>query len=112
MRIPFVLVDDAGAEVRPGILNHDRRGADLLDAVRAAAGPGLYERTGHWAAPEFGIGKLAWLARYEPEQLARARHVLQFHDWLVFRLSGRHRVRAVLGRDERRPRPRERRLGE
>ena len=39
MRIPFVLVDDAGAEVRPGILNHDRRGADLLDAVRAAAGP-------------------------------------------------------------------------
>ena len=88
MRIPFVLVDATGAEVRPGILNHDRRGADLLDAVRAAAGPGLYERTGHWAAPEFGLGKLAWLARYEPEQLARARHVLQFHDWLVFRLSG------------------------
>ncbi len=88
MRIPFVLVDDAGAEVRPGILNHDRRGAECLAAVRAAAGPGLYERTGHWAAPEFGIGKLAWLARCEPAHLARARHVLQFHDWLVFRLSG------------------------
>jgi sugar (pentulose or hexulose) kinase len=74
--------------VRPGILNHDRRGAELLNAVRAAAGSGLYERTGHWAAPEFGIGKLAWLACHEPAQLARARHVLQFHDWLVFRLSG------------------------
>jgi sugar (pentulose or hexulose) kinase len=88
MRIPFVLVDGAGVEVRPGILNHDRRGRELLDDVRAAAGPGLYGRTGHWAAPEFGIGKLAWLARHEPAQLARARHVLQFHDWLVFRLSG------------------------
>ena len=88
MRIPFVLVDDAGAEVRPGILNHDRRGAELLDAVRTAAGPGLYERTGHWAAPEFGIGKLAWLARHEPSRLEQARHILQFHDWLVFRLSG------------------------
>ncbi len=76
------------------------------------AGPGLYERTGHWAAPEFGIGKLAWLARYEPEQLARARHVLQFHDWLGLPALRGRRVRAVLGRDERRPRPRERRLGE
>jgi sugar (pentulose or hexulose) kinase len=88
MRIPFVLVDASGCEVGPGILNHDRRGGELLDEVRAAGGSGLYARTGHWAAPEFGIGKLAWLARHEPARLSHARHVLQFHDWLVFRLCG------------------------
>jgi sugar (pentulose or hexulose) kinase len=88
MRIPFVLVDEDGHEVGPGILNHDRRGGEVLDRVRAAAGPGLYARTGHWPAPEFGLGKLAWLALHEPARVARARHVLQFHDWLVFRLCG------------------------
>jgi sugar (pentulose or hexulose) kinase len=88
MRIPFVLIDVDGAEVGPGILNHDRRGGAELDRVRAAGGPDLYRRTGHWPAPEFGIGKLAWLAEHEPGRLDRARHVLQFHDWLVFRLSG------------------------
>jgi xylulokinase len=88
MRIPFVLVDEGGRELGPGILNHDRRGGELLDRVRAAGGPGLYARTGHWPAPEFGLGKLAWLALHEPERVARARHVLQFHDWLVYRLCG------------------------
>jgi sugar (pentulose or hexulose) kinase len=88
MRIPFVLIDADGGEIGPGILNHDRRGADQLARVRAVGGPGLYRRTGHWPAPEFGIGKLAWLAAHEPDRLGRARHLLQFHDWLVFRLCG------------------------
>jgi xylulokinase len=88
MRIPFLLVDDGGREIGPGILNHDRRGAGMLGRVREVGGAGLYRRTGHWPAPEFGIGKLAWVAEHEPERLARARHVLQFHDWLAFRLCG------------------------
>jgi len=88
MRIPFVLIDAAGDEVRPGILNHDRRGLEMLDVVRSAGQDELYARTGHWPAPEFGVAKVAWLVVHEPESIASATHILQFHDWLVFRLSG------------------------
>ena len=37
----------------------------------------------------FTIAKLAWLARCEPESLARIGHLLLPHDWLTFRLTGR-----------------------
>ncbi len=89
MRIPFVLVDGDGEELAPGVLNIDRRGTPYLDEIRAALGSErLYELTGHWPNAKFGLPKLMWYLRERPGLWQRARHVLQFHDWLVFRLSG------------------------
>ncbi|HXO07665.1 MAG TPA: FGGY-family carbohydrate kinase [Solirubrobacteraceae bacterium] len=91
MRIPFVLVDDRGDELAPGVLNVDRRGTPYLDEIRDALGPErLYELTGHWPNAKFGLPKLLWYARERPRLWQRVRRVLQFHDWLVFRLSGAH----------------------
>jgi xylulokinase len=50
-----------------------------------------------WAAacgsvplPAFTVTKLRWLSRCEPEILRRTATVLLPHDWLTFRLTGRH----------------------
>ncbi|MGC3994303.1 MAG: FGGY family carbohydrate kinase [Propionicimonas sp.] len=40
--------------------------------------------------PALTIAKLAWLARNEPENLARVRRLMVPHDWLTFRLTGSH----------------------
>ena len=89
MRIPFVLLDADREVLAPGVLNVDRRGEDYLDRVRAALGPErLYELTGHWANSKFGLPKLLWFVDRRPELWRKVRHVLQFHDWLIFGLSG------------------------
>lgn len=69
-----VLVDDAGAAVRPAILWLDTR----ADAEAKALGTQAY-----YLGP-----KLAWLARHEPESLARTRWLLQSHAFIAQRLTG------------------------
>jgi sugar (pentulose or hexulose) kinase len=89
MRAPFVLVNGAGEHVAPGVLVPDRRGAPYLEVIERTIGRELlYERTGHWLSSRFGLAKLLWFARAAPRVFARARHVLQLHDWLVLRFSG------------------------
>jgi sugar (pentulose or hexulose) kinase len=89
MRIPFVLVDERGEALAPGVLNLDRRGQAHLRDVREALGPdALYRLTGHWPNGKFGLPKLLWYRHERPEVWRRARHVLQFHDWLIHGLSG------------------------
>jgi xylulokinase len=89
MRGPFVLVDGEGEHVAPGVLVPDQRGASQLARIEAAIGRDrLYERTGHWLSARWGLCKLLWFAEAAPAPLARARQVLQLHDWLIQRLSG------------------------
>jgi sugar (pentulose or hexulose) kinase len=89
MRIPFVLIDQAGDALAPGVLNVDRRGSAYVDRVRAALGSErLYRLTGHWPNAKLGLPKLLWYIDNNPELWRRVRWVLQFHDWLVFKLCG------------------------
>jgi xylulokinase len=89
IRIPFVLVGADGEAVMPGLLNKDRR---AQDHVGQAAGPlgadGLYQLTGHWPAPEFGLPKLLWARAHHPAAWRATRHVLQLHDWFIYKLCG------------------------
>ncbi len=89
IRIPFVLLDGDDQIVRPCIANADRRAHAEAEELEAELGRmELYRLTGHWAAPEFGLPKLLWLRRHEPENLRKARRLLQLHDWVIFKLSG------------------------
>jgi xylulokinase len=89
MRIPFVLLDERGEALAPGVLNLDRRGQQYRDRIRAALGPEqLYRLTGHWPNAKWGLSKLLWYQAERPELWRRLRWILQFHDWLVFRLAG------------------------
>ncbi len=69
-----VLIDEAGAVVRPAILWLDTRS----DAEAKELGTEAY-----YLGP-----KLLWLARHEPEALARTKWMLQSHAFLAQRLTG------------------------
>lgn len=89
IRIPFVLIDRDREAVLPGLLNRDRRAAGQVHAlIRALGERPLYETTGHWAAPEFGLPKLLWIRETYPQAWRAAETILQLHDWFVYRLSG------------------------
>jgi xylulokinase len=89
MRIPFVLMDERGESLAPGMLSVDRRGTPYLDRIRSAlGGERLYQLTGHWPNAKLGLPKLLWYLEERPELWRRVRRILQFHDWLAFRLSG------------------------
>jgi autoinducer-2 kinase len=88
VRGPVLPVDDAIEQVLPCIKNTDRRGAGYARSLeRVLGGEALYAATGHWAAPEWGLPKLLWLKDHYAAQWASVRRVLQFHDWIVHRLT-------------------------
>lgn len=87
----LVVSDKAGRVLRPARLWND-----TTSGPQAAA---LLERhPASWWAQQIGIvpsaaitvSKLALLAETEPDTLARARHLAVPHDWLTYRLTGRH----------------------
>jgi len=89
IRIPFVLIDGHGVPVGPSLLNKDRRALrDVADVVTTVGAENLYEITGHFGAPEFGLAKLLWLRRTHPDVWDSTATVLQLHDWFIYRLSG------------------------
>jgi xylulokinase len=69
-----VLVDDAGAAIRPSILWLDTR----ADAEARELGTEAY-----YLGP-----KLLWLARHEPKALERTKWMLQSHSFVAQRLTG------------------------
>ncbi len=87
----LVLLDHEGRELRPAKLWNDTTSArDAADLV-AEYGPQMWaERCGSVPVASFTISKLAWVARNEPEILPRVAMVMLPHDYLTWRLSGRH----------------------
>ena len=83
----LVLLDDAGAVLRPAILwNDTRAGAECTDLARRV--PGLGEITGNLAMPGFCAPKMLWVARHEPDVFRRTAMVLLPKDYLRYRLTG------------------------
>ncbi len=84
-----VLLDAAGAILRPAILWNDQRTAKACDEIRAAVGPErLIEITGNDALTGFTAPKLVWVRDHEPEIWARVAHVLLPKDFVRLRLTG------------------------
>ena len=85
----MVVVDDAGAVVRPALLWNDLRSAGAAEQLIAErGGPGWWaEHTGSVPSASFTVTKLRWLAEHEPANAARVARVMLPHDWLTWRLS-------------------------
>jgi len=87
----LVVLDGAGDPVRPAKLWNDTTSAPQMTELLERIGRDVYvRRTGTLSTAAFTISKLAWLARHEPQSLARTRSVLLPHDYLTFRLTGEH----------------------
>lgn len=83
-----VLLDDAGAVLRPSILWNDGR-AMAECAELEAAFPALHRECGNLAMPGFTAPKLLWVRRHEPALFARVARVLCPKAWLSMQLTGR-----------------------
>lgn len=85
----LVLLDAAGAPVRPAISWADARGtAELLEIEQRVGRERLIATTGSPAVSAFSATKLLWVRRHEPDIWARARWALLAKDYLRLRLSG------------------------
>jgi xylulokinase len=82
-----VLLDAAGAVLRPCILWNDVRASAECRELEAAF-PALHQVTGNLAMPGFTAPKLLWVRRHEPEIFARTAHVLLPKAWIRYRLTG------------------------
>jgi len=84
----MVVLDEAGAVVRPALLWNDTRSAEAaLDLVAELGGPAAWtDAVGSVPVASFTVTKLRWLAEHEPEQARRVASVCLPHDWLTSRL--------------------------
>ena len=83
-----VLCDEQGAPLRPAITWADTRSGDEARRIAGTLGRAELARLGSAPFPGFAGVTLAWLARHEPELLARARWALQAKDWVRLMLTG------------------------
>lgn len=85
----MVVLDAEGGVLRPAKLWNDTESApdaaSLVDRLPGGA-RAWAEACGSVPVPSFTVTKLAWLARTEPQVLARTAAVLLPHDWLTARL--------------------------
>lgn len=83
------LIDRQGEPVAPAFLWLDARAASIAEAfVRHPDYPAHYRRTGTGVNACQMSTHLAWLARHQPEVLARAATAFHCKDWLYFKLTG------------------------
>lgn len=88
-----VLLDSEGEVVRPAILWNDQRTADECRQIRDLVGrERLIQVTGNDALTGFTAPKLLWVARNEPENWARVRHVLLPKDYVRYRLTNDYAI--------------------
>jgi xylulokinase len=86
-----VLLDAAGAPVRPAILHNDQR-AFAEAAQLAKRHPELMRIVGVKPMAGFTAPKLLWLARHEPEAFRNVKTILLPKDYLRFELTGEART--------------------
>jgi xylulokinase len=80
-----ILVDDAGAPLRPAILWLDTRAAKEARGIDTALSVRLGGNRMH---AYFAGPKLAWVARHEPDLFARAARLVQSHAYVASALTG------------------------
>jgi xylulokinase len=87
----LVLLDETGTPLRPAKLWNDTTSAPQADRLAAKLGPDQWaRRCGSVPVAAFTITKLAWVLENEPELAERVAMVMLPHDYLTWRLSGRH----------------------
>jgi xylulokinase len=86
----MVCLTGDGEVVRPALLWNDTRSAGAAeDLVAELGGPAKWaEAVGSVPLASFTVTKLRWLARHEPDALARTASVCLPHDYLTWRLTG------------------------
>ena len=87
----LVLLDDNGVPLRPAKLWNDTTSAPQAERLLAEYGAARWARAcGSVPVASFTITKLAWVVEHEPELVDRIARIMLPHDYLTWRLTGRH----------------------
>ena len=87
----LVLLDDAGAVLRPSLLWNDQRTGAECDEMRALLGKKeLIRITGNDALTGFTAPKILWVRNNEPEIYAQVKHILLPKDYVRLKLTGEY----------------------
>lgn len=86
----MVCLAESGEVVRPALLWNDTRSARAADdLIEELGGPAAWaDAVGVVPVASVTVTKLRWLARHEPESVARTAAVCLPHDYLTWRLRG------------------------
>lgn len=87
----LVLIDASGRPVRLAKLWNDTTSAPAADRlVRSIGASGWAHACGSVPVAAFTVAKLAWVAEHDPTSISSASKVMLPHDYLTWRLTGRH----------------------
>lgn len=85
----LVLLDEAGAVLRPSIIWCDQRtGQEVGDIRRKMGDERIAAITGNPAVSGFTLAKILWVRKNEPALFAKVRHILLPKDYIRYRLTG------------------------
>jgi xylulokinase len=94
----FVMVDGDGNPLAPAMLYTDPRGADECRELVEAFGGGREGRkaiakiTGVVPHEMYGLPKMMWLKKHQPELFAKCRHIMQMEDYVIYSLTGKAQI--------------------
>ncbi len=84
-----VMLDEAGAVLRPALIWCDQRTQPECDWLTERIGfDRLIEMVANPALPNFTLTKLLWVKRHEPEVWTKIRHVMCPKDYVRYRMTG------------------------
>ena len=86
--VTVMVIDHADQPLGPAILWMDTRATAEAQEVTESDHPALWY-TGGRVSPEWMLPKALWLMRREPARYSRAARIVELHDWLMYRLTGR-----------------------
>lgn len=82
-------VDLDGRPLRPAMIWADQRAsAESRQLIGALGREAVYRRTAQPLSASYGICKMAWLKRHEPDIYRRTNKFLQAKDYVAYRLTG------------------------
>jgi xylulokinase len=85
----LVILDDAGAVIRPSLIWCDQRSQAQVDAVNAALGrENVVRFTANPVLTGFTLPKLLWVRDHEPRNFERVRKMLLPKDYVRYMLTG------------------------
>ena len=84
-----LLVDAAGAPLRPAIIWADQRATAQADFIRERCGEDeIYRLTGNRISPAYTAAKLLWIKEHQPDIYRRIHKILQAKDYAAFLFTG------------------------
>jgi len=86
-----VALDARGRPLRPGIMYNDPRATWEADELNRAAGD-FCRKLGYQFNASYGLAKIAWIQRHEPETFRRTAHFVHQADYVVGRLVDNPKV--------------------